>query len=346
MKPNTLFAALAALCVMNAAGQAMAEALPPAGLAEQNFRVEHRKGKMSGALWFPSDGSGKAKSFGENGVFFGTPVHVRSEIKSGAPMPLVLLSHGLGGNIRAQSWLAAGLAARGALVVSINHPDSTTRDFDLAKGLDHGTRAEDLSALLDQLLADDVLGPLIDRTRIMASGFSLGGWTALSLAGLRGNLDGYAAHCDEVGTASTHCNDITRGRVDLRNLDELRWNRDYQDRRVTHVSALDPGLTWGLDMAAGATVSADVQLIALGAGPDRLLAADVDRSGLLDVLPTATIKRISPANHHTALLTCKPKGAAILKAEKDDPVCDDPAGTDRAAVHAEIIDAIAAQLGL
>lgn len=346
MKPNTFLAGLMALSTFCAAGPGAAETPYPAGMKEQSFRFEHRKGKVSGALWFPSDGSGRPKSYGENGVFFGTPVLVTSEIMADDPMPLVLLSHGLGGNIRAQSWLAAGLAARGALVVSINHPGSTTRDFDLVKGLDHGTRAEDFTALLDQLLADPSLAPLIDETRIMASGFSLGGWTALSLAGIRGDLAGYARHCEEVGDASTHCRDISEGGVKLRELNENEWNRDYKDPRITHVAALDPGLTWGLGVDAGAKVVADVQLIALGEGADRLLAADIDRSGLLYVLPDAQVTRLAPANHHTALLTCKPKGAAILKAEKDDPVCDDPVGTDRAGVHAMVVDAIATQLGL
>ena len=36
----------------------------------------------------------------------------------------------------------------------------------------------------------------------------------------------------------------------------------------------------------------------------------------------------------------------ILKEEGDDPVCTDPKGTDRAAVHATIINEIAGELGL
>jgi hypothetical protein len=39
-------------------------------------------------------------------------------------------------------------------------------------------------------------------------------------------------------------------------------------------------------------------------------------------------------------------GAVILEEENDDPVCTDPAGTDRAALHGEIIAAMTAQLGL
>ena len=50
--------------------------------------------------------------------------------------------------------------------------------------------------------------------------------------------------------------------------------------------------------------------------------------------------------HFTALPLCKPAAEEILKEEGDDPVCTDPKGTDRAAVHATIINEIAGELGL
>lgn len=55
---------------------------------------------------------------------------------------------------------------------------------------------------------------------------------------------------------------------------------------------------------------------------------------------------MAPASHFSALLPCKPKGSAILAAEGDDPVCDDPPGTDRAALHKRIVDRIAVFLGI
>ena len=69
------------------------------------------------------------------------------------PFPVILASHGLGGNVGALGWLTAGLAEAGALVISVNHPNSTTRDFDLQEGLKHWTRTQDLRAALDWLAA-------------------------------------------------------------------------------------------------------------------------------------------------------------------------------------------------
>ena len=64
------------------------------------------------------------------------------------------------------------------------------------------------------------------------------------------------------------------------------------------------------------------------------------------LLPGANIKHFDPGFHFTAMPLCKPAAKTILKSENDDPVCTDPVGTDRAAVHSEIIDIIAETLGL
>jgi predicted dienelactone hydrolase len=280
-------------------------------------------------------------------VFHGTPVQEGGTIDKG-PFPVVLLSHGLGGNIRTLSWLSAGLAARGAVVVSVDHPNSTTADFDLRQGLDHWTRVQDLQTALDKLLADPRFAGQLDRTRVMTAGFSYGGWTALSMGGVTGNLAGYAAHCETVGTASSHCADIAEGGLNLHDLDATAWDASYKDQRITMVAAIDPALHYGLTSAHVDGLVDDVLLIGLGDGGDRLLATDFSAKGsdFAALLPDAKIKGIAPANHFAALLPCKPMGAEILLDEGDDPVCDSPAGLDRVAVHDEIITQIATQLGL
>lgn len=57
--------------------------------------------------------------------------------------------------------------------------------------LDHWTRVADLSLALDMILADPELVDRIDPDRIMAAGFSFGGWTALCpwAASLDGSRD-------------------------------------------------------------------------------------------------------------------------------------------------------------
>lgn len=129
-------------------------------------------------------------------------------------------------------------------------------------------------------------------------------------------------------------------------MDANAFDASYADPRITHVTAVDPGLIWNLDAAHTAALTVPTRLIALGAGEDRLLATDFDQSGFAALVPHADITRIAPASHFMFLPLCTQQGATPLEAENDDPVCTDPAGSDRAALHDQVIDLIAADLNL
>lgn len=234
-------------------------------------------------------------------------------------------------------------------------------------GLAHWTRPQDLTAALDHVLADPELGPLLDKTRISALGFSqdqpapfarrldttrisalgfsYGGWTALSLAGVRGNLAGYIAHCKTA--PSGHCRDVAREGGDLAALDAGQWDGTYQDMRISKVVAIDPDLTYGLNSADTQNLNADTLLIQLGQGADRLDSTDISASGsdFAALVPAAHLLEITPAYHISMLPLCTENGAAILKSENDDPVCTDPIGADRAAIHGQVIAATKALWG-
>ncbi len=315
-----------------------------AGLREGTLHTPHHDRDMAYALWYPA-GEGETVPFGGNPVF--QPVEVAPDAAPAAGRhPVVVLSHGLGGHYRALGWLAAGLAQAGAVVVTVNHPNSTTLDFDMQAGLAHWTRVQDLSLALDHLLADPQLGTRVDPADVSAVGFSYGGWTALSMAGLRGNLAGYIRHCETAPTR--HCDDIARASADLGALKATRWDGDHADPRIGRVVAIDPGLTFGLRAEDAAALAAPSLMIQLGAGADRLDATDIspDGSDLAALLPDAELLEIAPASHFSAMPPCTEIGALILEEDGDDPVCTDPPGADRASVHARILDAVTAHLEL
>jgi predicted dienelactone hydrolase len=317
------------------------------GFAELTIAAAHQAKPMEAGVWYPAAADSAAPTVFDHPIFYGVPAVQDAAVAPGKH-PVVLLSHGLGGHFRALSWLAAGLAAKGAIVVGVNHPGSTARDFDMARGLHHWTRVADLQAALAQVLADPKLGPHTDPDRIYATGFSYGGWTALSIAGLKGDLTAYAQACDDAGARSTHCRDIAKAGIDLRSYDATAWDRSYKDARIRAVAAIDPGLTYGLTAERAKDLPSNVLLIGLGVGADRLMATDTSPagSGFENAVPAARIKLIAPASHFTALLECKPAGAAILVEEHDDPVCTDPPSADRHAVHATIVESIATAFGL
>lgn len=166
------------------------------------------------------------------------------------------------------------------------------------------------------------------------------------MGGLRGKLAGIVGTCTEqIGTMDA-CDLLLSEKVNMQGIDPVTWNASYADPRITQVVAIDPGFVWGLTAADTATLVPNVLLIGLGGADDRMSATNFDASGLADLLPDAQITRFEPAFHFTLMPICKPAGEAILIEENDDPVCTNPDGTDRAGVHAEIVDLMARALDL
>jgi predicted dienelactone hydrolase len=321
-------------------------ALAQTGLSIQTIEAPHHGRAMETAVFYPGEG-GTDSIMGENGVFYG--INVRDDaVPIEGKHPVVLLSHGWGGNFKRMGWLSKGLVDKGAIVIAVNHPNSTTGELGNLHALDHWTRAQDLSVALDAVMANPRFSRLIDAKRIYAAGFSYGGWTALSLGGLKGNRDGLEQFCNDSAQLISHCGDILKSGIRISGIDRAKWEASYKDPRISAVAAIDPALTWGVDEAAAAGLNVPVLLIGLGEGDDRLHATDTSEKGsdFEAVLKGVLVERIVPATHFTALGLCKPAGPAILADEKDDPVCTDPEGTDRRAVTDRIIGLIAAHFKL
>ena len=315
------------------------------GMRDFSIDAPHHGRAVTGKIWYPATGDSETVIFAENPVFQGVTAAPDASVAPGQH-PVVLLSHGFGGSMYSMAWLASGLAERGAIVVSVNHPNTTWRDFDLAKGTRHWTRAQDLSRAMDWLAADPTFAPLVDNSRIMAAGFSYGGWTALSLGGARGNQDGIVNHCSTHGDDTGYCDILLSDEADISKVDPEIWNASYRDARVTHVAAIDPGFVWGIEAEDTSDLVANLRLIGFGDLETRLSGTDFETSGFADLVPEAEAEYIISAVHFTGMPLCKPAGTQILEDENDDPVCTDPDGTDRAAVHAQVIDRLASDLGL
>lgn len=105
---------------------------------------------------------------------------------TGAPYPLVIISHGYPGNRMLMSHLGESLAARGYVAVSIDHTDSTYSD-QAAFGSTLVNRPIDQMFVLDQMAkagADGgALAGIVDASRTGLIGYSMGGYGAVISAG-------------------------------------------------------------------------------------------------------------------------------------------------------------------
>ena len=76
------------------------------------------------------------------------------------------------------AWLGRALASKGYIAAAVNHPGNNALEEYTAEGfLIWWERARDLTSVIDMLVGDSQFGRLIDRSRIGAAGFSLGGYT-------------------------------------------------------------------------------------------------------------------------------------------------------------------------
>lgn len=98
-------------------------------------------------------------------------------------LPLVLFSHGTGGNRISQFWLASELVGNGYLVASVNHFGNTLDNKIPENFVKIWDRPIDISYLLDHLLVSSKWSASIDTTKVGMAGFSLGGYTGIALAG-------------------------------------------------------------------------------------------------------------------------------------------------------------------
>lgn len=116
------------------------------------------------------------------------------------PRPLVLFSHGYLGCSVQSSYLLGHLAARGYVAAAPEHDDAKMcgiggerkpfRKLDFRKSMmeNAGGRVSDVRALLEEMLrmsgdASSAFHGRIDGEAVGVAGHSLGGWTAMALAG-------------------------------------------------------------------------------------------------------------------------------------------------------------------
>ncbi|MBL6446102.1 dienelactone hydrolase [Fulvivirga sp. 29W222] len=101
--------------------------------------------------------------------------------------PLVIISHGTGGGRLTLEWLATGLVKQGYVVAAVDHWGNTYDNKIPEQFLKVWERPKDISFVLSALLVDDKIGKIVNKEKIGVAGFSLGGFTAIALAG--GRLD-------------------------------------------------------------------------------------------------------------------------------------------------------------
>ncbi len=138
-------------------------------------------------LWYPTHQTTPQQSIASS-IWHVHDVIMNASLSTEQPLPLIIFSHGYGGNEWSNSWFAEHLAPYGYIVAVVKHYGNNRDAMIPELSVRPWHRPADLNFVLDTLLQDPFWSKHIDRSRIGAAGFSQGGIACLWLAGIRAQL--------------------------------------------------------------------------------------------------------------------------------------------------------------
>ena len=154
---------------------------PSVGLRRARVPAAHLPDGLDVIACYPSTGDEQAIRFGPYAI---------DAAEDGLPMPgpwpVVVVSHGSGGSPLTHRGLARHLARAGWLVLLPTHPGNNRDDNSLANGVEILVqRPRDVRAAIDWAASSDGFPRHADTRHVGVVGHSIGGYTALALAGGR-----------------------------------------------------------------------------------------------------------------------------------------------------------------
>ncbi len=300
---------------------------------------------LNGIIWYPAEDSA-----GEKEQYIGPPdaplfyagraAKDATLAPSFGKFPLIALSHGTGGSALQMAWLGTNLAARGYIVVAVNHPGNNAVTGYTTQGFIEGwERAKDVSAVISDMLADPRLGAKIDPDRIGAAGFSYGGYTMMELAGARTDFKRILAWCDEQPGACDppEMPDLMKKFKAIQQQPDVqqalqRSGDSHRDPRIRAVFAIAPAVARAFTPESLQKIAIPVEIVAGAADPiappaenAQLFAANI-KGVKLTVLPGGV-------GHYTFLDV----GTDAGKKQLPQFFVDKP-GVDREAVHQQVAE--------
>lgn len=303
---------------------------PPVGIASRVLVDQARDRELATTIWYPAVAGTVEHDIEWDGIFLGSGAWNAAPRATPRRWPVVLLSHGSGGDASNLAWLAEALASHGYLAIAMDHPGDRFGDTSVEGRFAAWRRARDVSFVLDALLQDRTFGPRIDRGRIAAAGHSSGAYTVLALAGLRLQPSAYLTYCSarQPGPDCKLFVDLRPDRI----ADLAEAGKSRRDRRIRAVLALAPVLGPAAIPASLRGITVPVTIV--GSTTDEIVPFEINAARYQRFIPRARLVKVPDADHFVFMPTCTLPGRLVAA-----QVCVDrnPA-VDRAAVHAQVAD--------
>jgi len=210
--------------------------------------------------------------------------------------PLVILSHGSGGEYSNHTWLIDSLVGNGFIVAALNHPMNTTRDNTDEGVISVWHRPRDISVLLDYLLKDSNWVDVIDENRVGAAGFSSGGYTVLALAGAIYDPELMSAYC----TSQERSKDCELA-TDSGNVDFRDSSVSYKDERIISVFSMAPAV--GSAITKESLTEIELPVFIIASKDDELVSPKYGAIRYAENIPLSDLVLL-PSGGHFIFLEC------------------------------------------
>jgi predicted dienelactone hydrolase len=172
--------------------------------------------------------------------------------------PVIVISYGAFGAARNYSWIAEHLGRNGYLVAGVSHfresqvygPETIDPDSVLQPWI----RPPDCSAALDHILGSSEFATICDPLRIGALGHSSGGATIIALGGAVFDPGAMHQYCVVDASGSDRGCGYAKNGTTVQAGDPAT-SRQFRDKRIRAIVALDPALGPGYNAASLAAVT-------------------------------------------------------------------------------------------
>jgi predicted dienelactone hydrolase len=261
-------------------------------------------------------------------IFMATNLHLYKDapvVSDGLRRPLVMFSHGAGGNGSIYAWFGEYLASHGYIVAMVYHYHANTYDSSVLYVRNKiWQRPRDISLDITHLLQDKVWGPHIEPGQIGVAGHSQGGFASIWLAGAQINSDRFLEY--QRGWKN---NLMVPAHLRAQMTLDAGPARDLRDSRIRAAFAMAPGdiQAFGMDEAGLRQVVIPTYLI-VGAGDTTTPPKD-NAEFAAKYIPHAQIEVLpGPVNHEIFDNECDQLGR-----DNYPDACIDAPGVDRARLH-------------
>jgi len=277
-------------------------------------------------VWYPVDSDVPSKS--------STGIWVRCDEARDAPLslikeryPLIVMSHGNGGDRFNISWLAEILSANGYIVAAMDHYGNTWNNKIPELYARPWERPKDVSFVLDQLLNHPLFKDRIVRTKIGFAGYSLGGATGMWIAGAKiTNLS-----IQRIGEFyAKELSDLITPEI-LEKVDFREAQESFYDQRISAVFTMAPAMGHLFDQSSLRNIHIPICIVTTT--QDQVVPMEANAKIFASTIKKATLKILSGEGDHYVFLN---RASLVGKRMIAPRFCEDPSSVDRVKIHEDV----------